>query len=167
MTKVNLSDILHYVGIALRPLREGEERITASRAYELYTYLKNKNPNWELKIQKYKNIDFKGNASTNYGLEQEEYALNAYTTEMEEIVYRCGLIIHPYIPWFGCSPDGLIINNGNSTKIIEIKCPVAGQYYTAEDLMHNGHLSYLKMIDNKTNINENHKYYCQIQMSST
>ncbi|KAK4882512.1 hypothetical protein RN001_005831 [Aquatica leii] len=110
MTKINLSDILHYVGIALRPLREGEKRITASREYGLFTYLKNKNPNWKIKRQKYKNTDFKGNAVTSYG--QEDSAFNAYTTKMKVIFYRCGLVIHPYVPWLCYSPDGLIINNG-------------------------------------------------------
>ncbi len=58
-------------------------------------------------------------AAMQRGTEKEPEARAIYMLESGEIVEECGLIIHPDIPEFGASPDGLVCADG----LIEIKCP--------------------------------------------
>jgi len=54
-----------------------------------------------------------------FGLAQEPFARAAY--EMHEAVFvdQVGFVVHPEIPYFGCSPDGLVGDDG----LIQIKVP--------------------------------------------
>ena len=58
-------------------------------------------------------------AEMRWGKEQEPYARAAYELERDVLVDTCGLILHPTIPNFGASPDGLVGTDG----MIQIKCP--------------------------------------------
>ena len=58
-------------------------------------------------------------AAMQRGTEKEPEARAIYMLESGEIVEECGLVIHPDIPDFGASPDGLVCADG----LIEIKCP--------------------------------------------
>ncbi len=59
------------------------------------------------------------NAAMAWGHEQESFAREAYEAETGELVQQTGLILWPDCEWVGCSPDGLIGEDGG----IEIKCP--------------------------------------------
>lgn len=83
---------------------ERKFRITASQCYKLYTYAKNKKPDWGQKLCKYFKEPFLGNFATNYGLEQEIEAKNVLGTKYS--ILSTGLIIHPDEPWIRYSPDG-------------------------------------------------------------
>ncbi|KAF2903906.1 hypothetical protein ILUMI_02267 [Ignelater luminosus] len=143
MVNIDLADILKYVGVAIRPFKEGNEVNTG-----LHTY-KNKQPDWEAKIKKFKNPAFHSYENTMYGLQQEKHAIQAYENETAENLHACGLVINPNIPWTGCSPDGLIIKNSSIEKIVEIKCPIKGKTKSAYSLLLDGDLDYLKLVDNK------------------
>jgi len=54
------------------------------------------------------------------GIDREESARNAYIF-MYNDVEEVGFIDHPTIPMSGCSPDGMVGEDG----LIEIKCPTA------------------------------------------
>lgn len=54
-----------------------------------------------------------------WGIEQEENAINELQFMQDITVQKCGFIEHPTIKNAGASPDGLIGNDG----LIEIKCP--------------------------------------------
>lgn len=59
------------------------------------------------------------NAAMEWGHQQEPHARAAYETAKELMVDEAGFIPHPYVPFVGCSPDGLVEPNGG----VEIKCP--------------------------------------------
>lgn len=58
-------------------------------------------------------------AAMQRGTDLEPKARAMYMLETGEIVLETGLVLHPDIPDFGASPDGLVGDDG----LIEIKCP--------------------------------------------
>ena len=54
-----------------------------------------------------------------WGTETEPQARMAYEIMTGATVIETGFVLHPTIPGFGASPDGLIDDNG----LVEIKCP--------------------------------------------
>jgi len=63
--------------------------------------------------------DSYSNQYMEWGIEQEPFARMAYEARTESFVEKTGFWKHPDIKWFGCSPDGLVGDDG----LIEIKCP--------------------------------------------
>lgn len=53
------------------------------------------------------------------GVELEPFACMAYEADKGLMVVETGLVMHPSIPGFGASPDGLVGEDG----VLEIKCP--------------------------------------------
>lgn len=53
------------------------------------------------------------------GTELEPLARAAYELRKEVDVRQVGFVLHPSIQWAGCSPDGLVGNDG----LVEFKCP--------------------------------------------
>jgi putative phage-type endonuclease len=95
--------------------------------------------------------EFKGNAATRWGSENEDVARDEYVEvkraeiatapESEDAVVgiqveECGLVINPERPWMGNSPDGIITltyKSGASVKgLLEIKCPYRKEFYTPD-----------------------------------
>jgi putative phage-type endonuclease len=72
---------------------------------------------------------FQGNASTEWGSNNEINAITAYEVATGEIVDsagdRQGFVIHPCHDWLGCTPDGYV----GSEIVIEAKCPASMQVY--------------------------------------
>ena len=82
------------------------------------------------------------NDAMQWGIDNEAQARVAYEVVSGNFVDQVGFVEHPSIKWFGCSPDGLINNNG----LVEIKCPNSAT-----------HWSYIKDDGPPT------KYYIQMQ----
>ena len=111
-----------------------------------------------------------------YGIQQEPKAILAYTKVKYVPVIISGLWINKMYPHLGASPDGLIMDLENTTKlcgIIEVKCLKILKNRTVTDLItsqQNGELSELikrqcfSVIDGKIVLKESHAYYFQIQM---
>lgn len=59
------------------------------------------------------------NAAMAWGTATEPFARAAYESRTGELVEETGFVLHATIPNAGCSPDGLIGEDG----LIEIKCP--------------------------------------------
>lgn len=59
------------------------------------------------------------NAAMEWGTNTEPKARFAYEAEKQHFVEQVAFVDHPSIEWFGCSPDGLVNDDG----LIEIKCP--------------------------------------------
>jgi putative phage-type endonuclease len=59
------------------------------------------------------------NSYMEWGIEQEPFARMAYEAHAGVFVEKTGFWKHPEIPYVGCSPDGLVGDDG----LIEIKCP--------------------------------------------
>jgi len=70
-------------------------------------------------INEYKGFpnEFTGNVATEWGVFNERGAIQQYELKTGNRVQQCGFFA--YEDWLGCSPDGLIENNG----MIEVKCP--------------------------------------------
>lgn len=60
------------------------------------------------------------------GIDLEEPALNFYSEVVGVDVQTTGFVRHPTIDWLGCSPDGLVGNDG----LIEIKVPKQSTYWS-------------------------------------
>ena len=58
-------------------------------------------------------------AEMQWGIDQEEFARAAYELETCNDVQEVGFVDHGSIASFGCSPDGLVGDDG----LVEIKCP--------------------------------------------
>lgn len=75
---------------------------------------------------------FQGNEATRWGKAMEKTALEIYEKfrENDNIVVHCpGLVLHASLPWFGYSPDGLIIEQDGQRILLEIKCPFTKKLY--------------------------------------
>jgi putative phage-type endonuclease len=59
------------------------------------------------------------NAAMIWGTQTEPEARMALEATTGALVQEVGFIKHPTIPWVGCSPDGVIGDDG----LLEIKCP--------------------------------------------
>jgi putative phage-type endonuclease len=59
------------------------------------------------------------NPAMEWGTLQEPMARIAYEEKASVFVEQVSFVEHPTIEWFGCSPDGLVGEDG----LIEIKCP--------------------------------------------
>lgn len=55
------------------------------------------------------------------GTELEPFARGAYEAHTGELVEQVAFVLHPYLPYVGVSPDGLLGEEG----LIEIKCPAS------------------------------------------
>lgn len=63
--------------------------------------------------------DLSRNPAVQRGVELEPFACMAYEADKGLMVIETGLVMHPNIPGFGASPDGLVGGDG----VLEIKCP--------------------------------------------
>lgn len=60
-----------------------------------------------------------------WGTATEPQARVAYEVKTGNFVDQIAFVEHPTIEWFGCSPDGLVGNDG----LIEIKCPNSATHW--------------------------------------
>lgn len=63
------------------------------------------------------------NDNTNYGLSHEDKAKEKYEKLNNSEVKKVGVIVSKKQPWLCASIDGVIVEDGCVTKIVEFKCP--------------------------------------------
>jgi putative phage-type endonuclease len=66
------------------------------------------------------------NDAMQWGKDHEAQARVAYEVVSGNFVDQIGFVEHPSITWFGCSPDGLVNDNG----LVEIKCPNSATHWS-------------------------------------
>lgn len=139
-------------------------RVTGSISYGLFTYYKNRRPNWEKRLETVFGSNFSNN-DMDAGTFYEPYALSKYVAE-EKLKgsnvdsMQIGIVINPLVPWLGFSADAVIYKNKELWKLWENKTPVKGRIYDATEIC-----SYAECIDKSTGLlKECHKYYGQIQL---
>ncbi|XP_055543104.1 uncharacterized protein LOC129728678 [Wyeomyia smithii] len=139
---------------------ERSRRITASNAYGLHTYYSSfdKPKDWRKKIISVAASQKMRNPLIDHGVRCEPLAIKSYTQDFGKVVTKCGFVIPPHIPWLGCSPDGIVLDE---RKIIEVKCPFVGKNHVLADTLEQ--LSYLSK--NSKRLKINHSYYAQIQLN--
>lgn len=139
-------------------------RITASSCYDLFTYTRNKNADWPRKTNLYLNPKLIRSKALDYGRETEESALECYRIKRNPLVKKCGFVVCVKEPWIGVSPDGVDIG---CNILIEIKCPMSGKEHGLEWMLENCKATklYIKKRESGFELNKNHKYYAQIQLS--
>jgi putative phage-type endonuclease len=72
------------------------------------------------------------NAAMEWGTQTEPQARVAYEVKTGNFVDQVSFIDHPSMEWFGCSPDGLVGDDG----LVEIKCPNSAthwEYFKAKE----------------------------------
>lgn len=139
-------------------------RITASSCYQLFTYINNKNPDWDKKIKQYWDTNVLKVKATKYGKDTEPFAYECYKRKRNPLIKKCGLVIHPVENWIGGSPDGI---DPLTNIVLEIKCPVGGDSSLEEIMKSPNVLRYIKCCSNSENLtlNDKHMYYCQVQIN--
>ena len=65
------------------------------------------------------------NDAMQWGIDNEDQARVAYEIASGKFVDQVGFVDHEIIDWFGCSPDGLVNNDG----LVEIKCPNSATHW--------------------------------------
>ena len=106
-------------------LRAG--KVTASRVADVLSKVKSgesagrKNLKMDLVAERLtgKPTDSFTNSAMQWGTEQEPFARIAYEAYKGIFVEQIPFVDHPTIEWFGCSPDGLVGEDG----LLEIKSP--------------------------------------------
>jgi putative phage-type endonuclease len=99
-----------------------------------------------------------------HGIINEPKARKWYE-EIYSNVKESGLVLHPLIPWLGCSPDGIVDDTDESRGIIEIKCPYNARDLTIDEYMTNKDVckdSCLEKKDDGIRLKRGHDYYYQI-----
>jgi putative phage-type endonuclease len=102
-------------------------KVTASRVADILTKLKTgeaaarRNYRAELTAERLTGNKTEGftSAAMQWGIDTEPQARAAYEVKTGAFVDQIAFVDHPTIPMFGCSPDGLVGDDG----LIEIKCP--------------------------------------------
>lgn len=140
-------------------------RITASSCYSLYTYLKNANPDWESKINRYWSIKNIKTTAISHGQVTESKAFDCYVKKRNSSMKKTGLVIKTNDCWFASSPDGV---DPVDRVVLEIKCPIIGVDSLVDEMIeHETVKKYLKKSSstNDFTLNPNHQYYCQVQLN--
>lgn len=68
-------------------------------------------------------FEFTGNKATDWGTEQEPAARDLFREITGNHVAEIGFAIHQHMTCVGCSPDGIILQDGVAVAGLEIKCP--------------------------------------------
>lgn len=77
--------------------------------------------------------EFTGNSATEYGNAHEEDGRAEYERVSGQLVLDAQeFICHPEFEWLGCSPDGLVGEDG----MVEIKCPPRARYTSIAECPH-------------------------------
>lgn len=137
---------------------ERRKRLTASNFGRIYKLLpKTDKMNVAKEIL---NSKFTGNIYTQYGIENEPKAIEAFASMINKKIESCGLFINPVYPYLAASPDGLI----GSNYIVEIKCPFVARNMEPETAIREKKIKFAIVDENnQMTLKKSHKYYSQIQ----
>ena len=114
---------------------------------------------------------FRGNKFTRYGLKEEQPTIADYieAKRQEGIVcqvHQVGLIIDAENPWLGCSPDGVVTEDGaeDSVGLLEIKNVLKDKNLSLVQACQSPHQKNfcLQLMDQEMKLRRNHNYFYQI-----
>lgn len=145
-------------------LEERQFRITGSICYNVYTYTKNKNPDWKKKCKDTFTPKAFKTEYTEYGKKTEEEARNAFRESTNKTVIEIGLVVSRLNPWLAYSPDGVILKDQKPVALLEIKCPFKGKTRNITDTVDSQLNKCLIIKGENILLKEKHRYYGQIQL---
>lgn len=102
---------------------ERSKRIKASIAYELYTYTRNKSPNWGRKVLQYLKPSKHQPPAMKYGIQMEPEAISWYEQDRRIKVSKHGFTIHPNASFI----VALMPLFFAESRLVEVKCPILGK----------------------------------------
>ena len=106
-------------------------------------------------------------ASLKWGLDNEKNAPEKYLECLEKKenveIKNIGLVVSPKWPFLGCSPDGIVLENGVPIGCIEIKWPYSKKDMMLADAAKGDKAFFLKLTDRGLELKRNHLYYYQCQ----
>jgi len=139
-------------------------RITGSICYKIYTYTRNKKPDWKKQAKDlFEPASFQSEY-TDYGKNTEKEAREAFIKKTKMNVVETGLIVSKQNPWLAYSPDGIIIKNGVPSALLEIKCPFKGKSKGIKETVQSEIKKSLNQKGENVVLKERHKFYGQIQL---
>jgi len=139
-------------------------RITGSRCYSLYTYTENKNPNWQIKSNKYFSNATFSNKFVRHGIKYEPIAKTLYLNSSVNCkIFEPGLYASNKNPWLGYSADGVVFEFGKPIKLLEIKCPFLGKTAGIKEVLKK--CKYISIVKGIYTLKNRHPYYGQIQLA--
>ena len=118
---------------------------------------------------------FRGNASTAWGLSQEEASSHQYLKWLREdkesptarVTINCGLVISTSYPWLAATPDGWVEDpKATPTRgIVEFKNPHSYKDTRINEAIMNKKCTCLCVVDGERSLKQSHDYYHQIQFA--
>lgn len=145
-------------------IRQRSVRITGSICYGLYTYTKNKHPDWSKKFEDvFHPKNFK-NIYTEYGKVTEEKVRKSYIAATHNKVLCPGLVISACNPWLAYSPDGVIFKDNKPIASLEIKCPFIGKKCNISETVKSCIGKLLTQETENIYLKKRHAYYGQVQL---
>lgn len=104
-------------------------------------------------------------ASTRYGLREEGNARKMYEEVTHCMVKSVGVIVSALQPWLCASLDGVVIEDGCISKIVELKCPSSCEKKPAVNIADNScNVKYLQFDGGHFVLKKNELYFTQIQV---
>lgn len=110
--------------------------------------------------------DISNRPAVKYGRKYEKVAFYSYKKLTNREVLPSGLFIKPDKQFLCATPDGICVEDGVISKILEIKCPhTCAKKPIYDETNKKFNVKYLfKDFNEVTHLNINHKYYTQCQM---
>lgn len=103
-------------------------------------------------------------APLKWGLDKEIVAIDQYQSLAScRKVEQCGFVINPEWPWLGCSPEGVVVEEGGVVGCVEVKCPYAKKDANLKAEAQSDEAFFLRNVDNKLALKTNRNYYYQCQ----
>lgn len=140
-------------------MQERQHRITGTTCYQIYIYKKG---DWKKKAQSTFHSPFRGNSATRHGLETQAVARHHYAAHMQATVITTGLLVSDQNLCLGCTPDGVVIEDGVPVRLLEIKCPANGKTHSIAETL--GGCNSLMKHNEEWLLKKKHCYYGQVQL---
>ncbi|XP_011685215.1 PREDICTED: uncharacterized protein LOC105448392 [Wasmannia auropunctata] len=144
--------------------KERRFRVTGSTCYGLYTYTKNKNPNWKKKCGDHFTPKSFKSEFTEYRKMMENQARNTFKNITKKQVFEIGLIVSKLNPWLAYSPNAIIFKDKKPSELLEIKCPFKGKTMIILDVVETEVGKSLMKKFGKIQLKKKHRYYGQVQL---
>lgn len=131
-------------------MRERKYRVMGSTCYAAYTYIWNKNPDWEKKCCDFKSPKNFKTKATDFGNQYKSQAREIFRHKYQQFqIIETGLVVSQVNPWLAYSPDDVILKDGKLISVLEIKCFLDGKINSIDIVIKSQIEKCLDKIDNQ------------------